>query len=319
MLGGVQMKKLILPIALGVLLVLAIGAYFGSPYLAAHNFVEAAQAGDADKLDTYVDFPSVRDGFKAEMNARASAKASSEPGDKDNPLAGIGMMLAPMIIDKVIDTYVTPDGLSAMIKGQKVAPGAHDAASKSNNATYSYEFISLDRFRVKVFQKDSKRPDDFLSVMLERRGIFSWKVIRVSLPESAFDEDSPVATQTAPEASTNPQMDSAAAAPADAPVNPSADNSPGQKQVELPSFSAGESYSSVRTKMANAGWEPFHAPDADQCSEDDKRCVGRPEMESCAGTGKANCKFLWKKSDNVTAICTVGEEDAVFDVVCNYP
>ncbi|MBL1458645.1 MAG: hypothetical protein COA34_012445 [Methylophaga sp.] len=85
----------------------------------------------------------------------------------------------------------------------------------------------------------------------------------------------------------------------------------------LPNFDENEPYSSVRLKMLEAGWEPFHAQDADNCTEGDIRCEGRPEMQVCAGTGMANCKFLWKKEENMTAICTVGEV-AVFDSVCDY-
>ncbi len=85
----------------------------------------------------------------------------------------------------------------------------------------------------------------------------------------------------------------------------------------LPPFAKRESYSSVRTKMLKAGWEPFHAEDADVCEEGDSRCEGRPEMESCAGAGLANCRFLWKKNGKIIAICTVGEENAVYDGVCS--
>jgi hypothetical protein len=91
------------------------------------------------------------------------------------------------------------------------------------------------------------------------------------------------------------------------------------KANNLPQFKKKESYSSVRAKMLKAGWEPFHAPDADECAEGDKRCEGRPEMESCVGTGLANCKFLWRKNGKITAICTVGEDTAVYDGICSYP
>ena len=47
----------------------------------------------------------------------------------------------------------------------------------------------------------------------------------------------------------------------------------------LPRFDENESYSSVRLKMLEAGWEPFHAQDADNCTEGDLRCEGRPEMQ----------------------------------------
>ena len=69
--------------------------------------------------------------------------------------------------------------------------------------------------------------------------------------------------------------------------------------------------------MLEAGWEPFRSDDADICIEGDLRCEGRPEMHVCAATGMANCKFLWKKAEKTTAICTVGEV-AVFDIVCEY-
>lgn len=85
---------------------------------------------------------------------------------------------------------------------------------------------------------------------------------------------------------------------------------------DVPSFKKGEDYGAVRTKMIKAGWVPFHASDADKCDSDDPRCTGRPEMVSCAGTGMANCKFLWKKDSRTVALCTVGEGKAVFDVVC---
>jgi hypothetical protein len=86
---------------------------------------------------------------------------------------------------------------------------------------------------------------------------------------------------------------------------------------ELPTFAKRESYASVRTKMLAAGWAPFHSKDADRCNGGDARCEDRPEMESCAGTGAANCRFLWKKNEKTAGICTVGEEKAVFDVICN--
>ncbi|EIL97930.1 GYF domain-containing protein [Rhodanobacter thiooxydans] len=87
----------------------------------------------------------------------------------------------------------------------------------------------------------------------------------------------------------------------------------------VPQFQKDEPYGDVRTKLLAAGWQPFHANDADTCESGDPRCEGRPEMESCAGTGLANCKFLWKKQSQVLAICTVGEENAVFDGICSDP
>jgi len=89
---------------------------------------------------------------------------------------------------------------------------------------------------------------------------------------------------------------------------------PKPMEVNLPDFDKNENYSITRTKMLNAGWEPYHAEDADVCTEYDTRCKGRPEMEACAGTEKANCKFLWKKNGSIAAIFTI-DENATFDSI----
>lgn len=78
----------------------------------------------------------------------------------------------------------------------------------------------------------------------------------------------------------------------------------------LPTFSQNEGYAAVRQKMQAAGWQPFHSPDADVCPQDDVRCQGRPEMEACAGTGMANCRFLWQKDGKTIAVMTAGEDAA---------
>ena len=75
---------------------------------------------------------------------------------------------------------------------------------------------------------------------------------------------------------------------------------------DLPKVRKGELYSAVRIKMLKTGWKPFHSPEADECSGDE-RCLGRPEMVSCSGTGRAFCKFLWKKGRRTVGIVTTGE------------
>ncbi len=74
----------------------------------------------------------------------------------------------------------------------------------------------------------------------------------------------------------------------------------------LPRLKKSESYAMVRVKMIKAGWKPYHSPDAQDCGGD-ARCEGRPEMEACAGTGMANCVFLWKRKGKTVEILTTGE------------
>lgn len=76
----------------------------------------------------------------------------------------------------------------------------------------------------------------------------------------------------------------------------------------LPKLKKGEGYEKVRAKMLKAGWKPFKAKDADICLKGDSRCEGRPEMQSCSGTGLGFCRFVWKRKAKTVVIFTVGEE-----------
>ncbi len=89
-----------------------------------------------------------------------------------------------------------------------------------------------------------------------------------------------------------------------------------RKVPPLPKFDKNESYTNVRIEMINQGWAPYISEDADTCSENDIRCQDRPEMEACAGTGMANCRFLWKKNGQIIVVHTI-MEDAVFSSIAD--
>lgn len=76
---------------------------------------------------------------------------------------------------------------------------------------------------------------------------------------------------------------------------------------EMPGFKKGEAYKSIREKLIKAGWIPFKSKEADKCYEGDERCQDFPEMESCAGTGLGNCRYLWKKGNKTLAIFTISD------------
>lgn len=177
------MKKLVL-VAVAALLI-AGSAYAGSPYLAASNLKAAAVSGDAAQIEANVDFPAVRDSLKSQMSAAMMQKLNSDPKMKDNPFAGLGMMMVPAIVDKVVDAYVTPDGLSALIQGAKPTDAKGSAGSTNPNIEYDYEWVSSDRFRVNLTNIQTQQSG--LALVFERRGVVSWKLIKVDLGDSFFE------------------------------------------------------------------------------------------------------------------------------------
>ena len=87
-------------------------------------------------------------------------------------------------------------------------------------------------------------------------------------------------------------------------------------QRPVPPFARNESYAQVRVVLMRDGWQPVISKDADQCMEGDTRCEGRPEMQTCSGSGLAMCRFRWRRDGQQLTICTAGEEQAMFHSIC---
>jgi hypothetical protein len=89
-----------------------------------------------------------------------------------------------------------------------------------------------------------------------------------------------------------------------------------KKHAPLPAFKRNEQYSALRERLANSDWHPASKVDADQCIKGDDRCEGRPEMQSCAGTGEANCLFMWQRASTLIAVSTIADPPVVEAIQC---
>jgi len=91
---------------------------------------------------------------------------------------------------------------------------------------------------------------------------------------------------------------------------------PGAATRPYPRLAKASPYAKARETLLAAGWEPVVSADADPCEAGDGRCEGRPEMESCAGTGEGNCLFVWRKGKAVIAVTTYDDPPKVASVSC---
>ena len=167
------------------MLALFAGIYLASPYWAVYNFKQAATSADADKLEGTVDFSAVRESLKSQMTAALMKKMADDPAMKDNPFAGLGALMMPTIVEKMVDSFVTPAGISSLAKGNKPSDSSVATEPNEENISYTNEYVSLDRFRVRLFNKKQRRAGP--SLLFERRGIVSWKMVRVELPADLLD------------------------------------------------------------------------------------------------------------------------------------
>ena len=187
------MKKFVY-LAIGLIVIIAIYLY-ASPYLALNNIKKAAQAGDADTLSEYIDFPSVKQGLKDQINAQIMKEVTQEDTDG---FEALGAMLATAMIDKAVDGIVTPDGVAMMVQGQK--PDLNGDAVEQTDVEqadeskldYKTNYITYKSFKVSLSNPDY---EDNLDIIMHRDGL-SWKVNRINLPLDFSDNNNSTQADT---------------------------------------------------------------------------------------------------------------------------
>ncbi len=179
-------------------LVLLLGGYFASPYLAVVGLVNAVRANDKDGLEERVDFPAVREHLKAEITASLVAKFRDDPEMQANPFAGLGLALVPMMADKTVDALVTPEGLTHLLAQDQNPSDRKPVFGLPKDAGY----VTLDRFRVRAPAGKSKTR--IIELILRRQGLFHWTLTRIELPKDFLEEEQPVAASVSQPATDPP-------------------------------------------------------------------------------------------------------------------
>jgi hypothetical protein len=175
-------------IAIGAAVALFALAYGASPYVAVRGFVAAAKQGDAEKLRGSVDFPAVRADLKPQLTAAVTTRMERDPAMRGNPFAGLSAMLMPSILDRMIDSVVTPDGIATLVRAGKV--GRTDTGSAApRRVDYGFHYVALNRFDVTLRRRNVA--GDPVRLVFQRRGLFAWKLIRIALPQSSLTDSAP--------------------------------------------------------------------------------------------------------------------------------
>jgi len=177
------MNKKIVGALVAIFVLIIGGYYYASPYLVLNSIKGAAQAGDSEKVSAYIDYPSVRQSFKDQMNAYMVKGMASKETDGWEAL---GAMIATTMVDKIVDAAVTPEGMTLMLQGKdfgdslKPTPketSTHQSSTKAK-LDYSTRYLSMNMFEVTLKNPEN---DKELKVIMERDGL-SWKVKKIVVP-----------------------------------------------------------------------------------------------------------------------------------------
>ncbi len=164
--------------------VLLLGYVAAGPYLTVHAIREAVRNEDSRALSKQVDFPALRESLRLQLADAIVREAG--PDLQSNLLGAIGLRLAGSAAGTGVDMMVTPVGLSALMRGQRLwslAGGASptqvrpDAEREPPLADAHYRYNSTSRFTATV-RDDRDRPIEFV---LTRKGL-TWKLSDIRLP-----------------------------------------------------------------------------------------------------------------------------------------
>lgn len=178
------MNKKVIGIITSILILMG-GYFYASPYLVLNSIKNAAQVGDSEKISAYIDYPSVRQSFKDQMNAKIMKEM---PNQKNDKFSALGAMFASTIVDKMADSFISPEGMTLLIQGKgfKEKLQAHQerqANPSSDDKTklaYSTRYLSMNVFEATLKHKD-RDMDDTPRIVMERDGL-SWKVKKFAFP-----------------------------------------------------------------------------------------------------------------------------------------
>ena len=177
-------KSVIVGVAAGAV-VLFVVVWAAAPVLAAQALIRAAKAGDEKTIEQLVDFPSLRQSLKDELNAELAAEMRRDPRMSESGLGGLGLILAPMLVSGAVDAVVTPEVVARMVTTAEApdptvrdAPEPGDAADE-DDIHQAWGYRDLNAFAVTLTDRD--HPDQRLALILERRGLFKWQLAAVDI------------------------------------------------------------------------------------------------------------------------------------------
>lgn len=171
------MKKIIVGFAAALLVAYVVAA----PYITVHHMKVAAENRDGEALSEYIDFPSVRQSIKDQLNAEF-AKTLEDDAMKDNPFSAMGAAFAGAMVDQMVDAYVTPAGITQLMAGEKPqSENEGERSSGSNTPPEPFENVSMSYEALDKFVVSIGEGEDVGKFVLRRRGL-GWQLTDVIIP-----------------------------------------------------------------------------------------------------------------------------------------
>lgn len=183
-------------IGIGVLALLGVIAiYIASPWMAAARLSEALRSGDPVAIERMVDFPAVRASLARQITAKINQEAGSSQEMRDNPFAGLMSLVAPALVNQLVNVVVTPNGLAKLSRQTQRAAAADRAARPKGwkkahpkaDAPAAKPVLAYTGLNTFTATYDSPGKGKLVWV-LGREKFFFWKLKEIQVSEVVLDD-----------------------------------------------------------------------------------------------------------------------------------
>jgi hypothetical protein len=174
---------------LGVLAIITgVVLFYFSPHIAAHQMQRAIERRDAEAVAEFIDFPAVRESFKANLKANMM----QQMGDTNRSgFEMLGAAVGAMVADPFIDALMTPENLTLLMRGEN-APSQPNAQQHTGPALKrSMRYVSPNSFVVTVQPEDATH--DPTALVFRRHGLVSWRLSAIRFDLLMRANSAPVA------------------------------------------------------------------------------------------------------------------------------
>jgi hypothetical protein len=152
--------------------------YF-TPYLALRRMQDAAERGDTATLSAMVDFPALRASLKDGVRDETARRIGLDRGGRPTRLGGVlAGTVAGAITDPIVNTMVTPAGVSLLLQGRTPGDGARPEGSWREGVRIDRGYEGINRFVVRY--EDRETGASRAALVLRREGL-GWRLVGARL------------------------------------------------------------------------------------------------------------------------------------------
>ena len=159
------------------------------PFQKINKIKNILQSKNTEALSEHIDFPLLRENVKSQLKTSLIKEMNNDEEMTNNPFSGLTLGLGTIVIDKMVDSFITPSGIHSVIMGHDprnsfkensdVNHSEIDKPSTRSEPEIHMSYQSLKQFNITINNEDDSKSN--VQLVLRRTGLI-WKLTNIIFP-----------------------------------------------------------------------------------------------------------------------------------------